>query len=100
MADTRLTLADQVLVWAGLAMTGPYHDPADARLFSGLLAEVLPHVSVRNPYIARIATAAEDAIAASDAADDLRLAAALKDFARWRAGLSFKAFEAGAERKT
>lgn len=97
MANLRLTLADQVLIWSATVLAGPACSPADAKLFAGIVQDILPHVSRGTPQVAAVAAAARDVIARSDPrVDTFRLGHALSDFARWRAGLSYDAFAAKA----
>lgn len=97
MGNVRLSLADQVLVWSAFALAGPYREPEDAKMFSAIIADILPHVSRANPYVEKIALAAAAVIHGGPATDVLELSVALKAFARWRAGLSYDAFAAKTE---
>lgn len=94
MAETRITLADQTLIWCAVAMTNPFPASDDLEMWGKILAEVRPKITAGNPRLERIATAAAAVASGEPPLDLVHLRAAVADFARWRAGLSRDAMRA------
>lgn len=98
MADTRLTIADQVLINAMIVIAAArLGNHENARLAMEVIGETLPSVNRANPKLTALIEAAENICADTRLAFGMSAGRALADVAMWRLGGALEQMKAREE---